>query len=220
MGKKKPNEYKQQAATATAREKETYDLSKALMARNTAKAAELDGNRRQRLGGLYDLRDRSNSFLKNDEQGKDVTGLIAGDLNHMQNASDSAKQSSRMAAKLGGRAFGGAADANLTAQLDTMKDLEGQRDYARDAAQIYGTAKENAKSDMANSTSAINTDEFNTASLLSNNASQGFNQWQGANQANENVIGRKPQGWFSKYGMPFIQAAVGVTSSYMGRPRK
>lgn len=205
---------KADAAVAKKREDQQWQLAQEARKVSSDKANYLDSSRGERLKGIYSLRDQSSSFLAGDAAGKDVSGLMSGDLSRLQSASGSAKQANRMAMDTGSRALGGV-DPNFMAQLDTMKNLDMEQNYAHEAANLYGRNKGEAKTDLSNTTNMINNDEFNTANVLNGNASQGL-QFVGAAESSRAAADQRNQSVFSKYVMPFVQSFAGVAASPTG----
>lgn len=208
MGKKNNDKQlaKQQAA-------DTYKMAMEDRTAVRNKANELSGNQAQRLKGFMDLRDKSDKFLTDIDQGKDVKGLIGGELAFRDKAGKRAEKESQMIANTGARKLMGAPDANFQSLLDSQMNADREQEYAGQALGLLDQRMGEAKSDLINATSAISNDDYQIANVLSGNAAQGMGFWNATNDAKEKTLNRP--GWFSKYVMPFAQGAAGGLTTWL-----
>lgn len=198
---------------ATQREAQAWQFASEDRAASRAKADELSKSQGTRLKAFFDLRDKSDRFLKDIEEGKDVKGLLKGELAFRDKAGERSRKESQMISNTGARKLMGAPDANFQTLMDSQMNAERENEYARDALGLLDTRMGEAKGDLLNATTAISNDDYQIANVLSGNAAQGLGFWDTTNKNKEQVMNRPS--WFSKYVMPFATAAAGGVTTWL-----
>lgn len=206
----KKNKEKEQAQQ---REQQAFNFYAEDRTASRNKSNELAASQGDRLKDTIALRDKSRQFLNDADSGKDIAGLLQGELAFRGAAADRKKTENRMYQNTGARKLAGAPDANFQYQMDSLMNAESDEQYGQTALELLENNKSQAKQDMLTAENVLNADEYNIANVLNGNVAQAGQFWQGtANQKQQ--IDNKPS-WFSKYIMPFAQGAAGGITSWL-----